>query len=101
MSEWADTGDALPVSEVRFTAAEPGGAATGLVGYVAFRLGPVAIDGVTLRLTRDGRHVLSFPVRHDHAGAQHPIVRPTGRETRRLIEAEIFRALGIPERAAP
>jgi len=86
----------LHVSEVHFSAASTSERATGLLGFVRFVLGGlVKLDGVAVRRTRRGNHVLSFPVRHDAEGRQHPVVRPVNDLAREDLEAQILRALGL------
>lgn len=86
----------LQVSEVRFTAATASG--DGLEGWVSCLLnGAIRLDGLALRMTREGRRTLSFPARRDRNGVDHPIVRPISTEVRREVEDQIFEALGITE----
>jgi hypothetical protein len=76
--------------------------ARGLLGFASFALGPIHLDGVALRRTRDGRLALSVPVRHDRSGRQHAIVRPVDDAARCAIEAQVFAALGFKaEEVAP
>ena len=73
---------------------------TGLLAWLRFRIDDlVVLDGVALRRTRDGRHVLSFPIRHDAQGRQHPVVRPVDDAARRSLEHAVLSALGLGESA--
>lgn len=78
----------MKVSELRFTRASEELRRSGLLGWTRFDLGPVAIDGVAVRKTVDGRHVLAFPERRGHA-----IVRPITDAARREIEEQILGSL--------
>lgn len=89
----------LHVTDVRMTLASRSEAETGLYAYVSFRLGPVIVDGTTLRRTRGGDLMLSFPARRSQAGRDHPQVRPINRAARREIEEQVFAALGLTEGA--
>ncbi len=91
----------LPITGAKLTAARDADRRKGLLGFVSFVLGgAIAVDGVALRRTRDGRLVLSFPVRHDSQGRQLPILRPTGNEARAAIEAAVLQALGLETEGA-
>ena len=92
---------AVPVSSVRFVAASQADQTRGLLGFASFVLGPVRIDGVTVRRTLDGRLALSFPVRHDAAGRAHAIVRPLDDAARRALEAQVFSALDLKQETGP
>jgi hypothetical protein len=91
------------VSDLHF---QPGGwrdLASGLLGYLSFRVaGVLVVDGATLRETADGRLTISWPERRDGAGRRHPIVRPADLAMRRAIEAEVIALLGdaVPRGAA-
>ena len=62
----------------------------GLLGFVSVEVGPVLVDGLTLRRTSDGRLALSYPARTDRAGRRHPYVRPRDDAARIEIEREII-----------
>ncbi|MFG0319484.1 MAG: hypothetical protein ACF8XB_19595 [Planctomycetota bacterium JB042] len=81
------------VADVALTTAPPDLQARGLLGWASFRHGVLRLDGVAVRRTRDGRLVLSFPVRHDRAGRQHDVVRPADATARRTIEADVLAAV--------
>jgi hypothetical protein len=84
------------VSNVKFVEAGVGEKTKGLLGYLSFELdGLIGIDGVTLRRTLDGRRVLSFPVRQDRRGFNHPLLRPLSHRATRIIESQVFGALGM------
>lgn len=75
-------------------------ARAGLLGFVSVEFdGALRIDGLTVRVTRDGRHTLSWPARRDRHGEQHPIVLPVGAEERHRIKGEILRRLGLEPEA--
>ena len=82
----------LRLSDLRFIAAPEPDRARGLLFFASFILGPLRIDA-TVRRTRDGRLVLSFPVRHDGSGRQWPIVRPVDDAARHTLEAQVLAAL--------
>ncbi len=86
----------LQVTAVRFVPASPFDQRRGLVGYIRLCLGGVEVDGVTLRRSRDGRRLLSFPSRRDAEGRSHPYLRFDDR-TRRSIEQQVFAAIGLQE----
>ena len=84
------------VTSVRLTRAPDPDQERGLLGWVYFVLdGALALDGVALRRTRDGRRTLSFPSRRDREGRQHPYVRPLSAEARSAIEEQVLDALGL------
>jgi hypothetical protein len=83
-----------------FTPSAPRDKARGLLGFLSCRYGDLVLGGIAVRRTRDGRHVLSFPVRHDRNGDQHHIVRPVDDDARKAIEAAVFDALGLQVEAA-
>ncbi|MBK8980672.1 MAG: hypothetical protein IPM29_32620 [Planctomycetes bacterium] len=68
---------------------------TGLLGFLSVFIGPLVLDGITLRRTASGRLTLSFPARTDRAGRKHSYFRPADDAARVAIEAAIFEALGI------
>lgn len=70
--------------------------ASGLVGWVSFLIDDaLRADGVTVRRTKRGRYVLSYPLREDAAGKPHYALRPINTATRRLIEARVLGELGF------
>ncbi len=92
----------LHVSEIRFIAAPDAERALGLLGWVSFLLnGAVKLDGITLRRTRAGDLVLSFPERRDASGKQHAYIRPISDAARRDVERQVFAALRLQFSTAP
>lgn len=91
------------IRELRLKPASSQEQRTGLLGWLSGRLGPhLKVDGIAIRRTLDGHLRLSFPERRDSAGRSHPYLKPVDDETRRLIEREVFRRLGLLGRdAAP
>lgn len=88
------------ISDVRFVAARPEQVERGMLGHIAFVLNDtLRLDGITLRRTREGKPVLSFPCRRDRAGRDHPFVRPLSNDSRAMIEQHVFAELGIGEDA--
>jgi hypothetical protein len=84
------------VSNVKFVEAAAVEMTTGLLGYLSFELdGLIGVDGVTLRRTLNGRHMLSWPQRRDGRGFNHPLLRPLSHRATRIIESQVFRALGM------
>ena len=90
------------VTDVRLTRASWPDQQRGLLGWVSLVLDDaLALDGVALRRTRDGRRTLSFPARRDREGRQHPYVRPLSTEARSAIERQVLDALGLGPEVAP
>ena len=83
------------VTDVRLSSARPEQVRKGLLCFVSLRYGDLLVDGVTLRVTEDGRHALSFPVRRDRKGRDHAVVRPVDQDAREAIEAAVFAALRL------
>lgn len=82
------------VAEIRFVPARAADRATGLMGFVSLVLHEdLCVDGISVRRTRDGRYVLSFPTRRDGSGNQHPIVWPLTPAARARIEAAVLSEL--------
>lgn len=65
----------------------------GLLGYVDIVVSGLRIDGVTMRVTADGRLSLSFPSRINKRGERQAIVRPLDDRARRAIEAAVLSQL--------
>jgi DNA-binding cell septation regulator SpoVG len=85
----------MKVTEIRFTPVPADVASAGLVGFLRFVLDRrYVIDGVGVRLTRDGRKTLNFPSRRDRQGVEHHYFRPFNDRARREIEKQVFRVLG-------
>ena len=88
--------EVLRVTEVQLTPASLPDRHAGLLGWIACVLNQgVRLDGITLRRTADGRLTLSFPERRDATGGRHPYFRPCDEEARRVLEGQIFGALGL------
>lgn len=86
------------IANVTFKSATAEQARGGLLGWVSCTLDSgLRLDGITLRRTADDRLALSFPARTDRQGQQHPFIRPVDDRTRREIEFQVFRALGLDE----
>ena len=83
------------ISDVRFTPASADKRSQGLLGWLSLTAGIWRLDSLTIRRTHDGRLAVSFPVRVDGKGRQHPIVRPLDDRARRMIEREILAQLGL------
>ena len=91
--------DAPHLSDAQLTPAGVADMASGLLGFVQLHYGLLVLDGITLRRTVDGRHALSFPGRRDRRGVMRSIMRPADDAARRELEGQVFRALGLEERA--
>lgn len=91
----------LRVSEIRVVPAREEEVRSGLIAYLSFLVGgKLRIDGVTLRRTRGGRLILSFPAKRNGGGVERPFVRPIDSATREAIEQQVFAELGLsPEEA--
>lgn len=86
----------LSVSRVRLAPSCERDRKAGLIGFVSFVIdGLVRVDGVTVRRTSGGRHVLSFPARRDRAGRNHPYLRPVDDGARCAIETQVFAQLRL------
>lgn len=83
------------VTNVHLTPASPLDQATGLLAFASFRLGRLQVDGITVRRTRAGNLILSFPARRDRSGREHPYIRPLDDAARQQIETQVFKALGV------
>ncbi len=88
------------VTEVRFDPAPGAAGSTGLLGWIRFRLGPLRLDGIALRRSRDGRTYLAFPERRTSRGA-FPYMAPPDRAARIEIEGQVFAALGLDQEPTP
>jgi len=87
------------IRSIRFIAASDADAARGLLAYVKLDIGPLALDGVTLRRHADGRLGLTWPERTDRSGRRHPLIRPVSDAARRELEDEVLAELARQERA--
>jgi len=90
--------DPLP-TDLRFTAANAADRERGLLYFAEVTYGALRIT-FTVRSTRDGRTVISFPTRRDRHGRQHAIVRPIDDAARCALEREVLAALGIKAEGA-
>jgi len=87
----------VTVHDLRFTPAPRRDRRTGLLGWVAFRIGAGwRADGVAVRRTRRGRLALSYPARIDGAGREHPFLLPACDGTRLEVEAAVRALLEEP-----
>ncbi len=88
----------LLVADARLTWASPRHQDDGLLGWVRVVLdGGLALDGLSLRRTLNGRMVLAFPSRRDGAGRSHAYIRPVDNDVRVSFERQVFEALGVEE----
>jgi hypothetical protein len=76
--------------DIRFVPAAPAVRATGMRGWVSFELGPLYLDSISVRRTREGRYRLSFGVRLDGNGVEHSPVRPRSNAARDEIEGSVL-----------
>ena len=81
--------------QIRFVPASERDRQSGLLGFASAAYGDLALDGLTVRRTRDGRLAVSWPSRRDGAGRSHPTVRPMGDAERAILEREILEAIGF------
>ena len=88
------------ISELCYTPARPEVHKDGLLGFVQCVVAGLLRVDCALRRTRDGRLVLSFPVKHDAAGRQHSLVAPANADARRAIESAVFEAVAVDLGAA-
>ena len=86
--------------DLRFTPASRGHRRAGLLGWLAFRIGPDwRVDGIAVRRTLRGELRFSFPSRVDGAGREHPFVLPANDRVWRELERAVLAQLG-PEVAS-
>ena len=84
------------VSGVIFNAATATDRATGLLGFVQCVVGGIlVVDGISVRLTTDGRISLSFPKRRK-GDREYSIIRPLNAAARAHLEREILAAIQVP-----
>lgn len=89
------------ITNVRFTQASESLQRAGLLGWISCELnGGFQLQGLTLRRTRNGRHLVGFPARKDGSGRLHFYFKPISTAAQRKIEQQVFRALGIREKSA-
>ena len=70
---------------------------SGLLGYLSIFYGDLALDGLTVRRTANGRLTLSFPERRDARGRRHPYIRPNDDDARQQIERAVFGEAAVAE----
>ncbi len=87
----------LGITGVRFTRAPERERQGGLLGWVRCQIGPMHVDGLSLRLTADGRRCLAFPKRRDGTGRWRSYIAPIDDAARLEIERQVFEALGLRE----
>lgn len=88
----------VPIRSISFSPADTTLRSTGLLGFVSLRYGGLELDGIALRHTRDGRHILSFPETRRRGGHLQQPVRPASGDARAAIESAVFselRARGV------
>ncbi len=85
--------DLLHAHSIAFSEAPPGLRATGLLGWVSLKYGDLDLDGLSLRITRDGRTVLVFPEHRARGGRLRANVRPGDSDVRQRIEADVIAEL--------
>jgi len=84
----------LLIDGVEFRAAQRVDVLSGLLGWASFRVGgDLRINSVGVRITRQGRHTLSFPCRRDRANVEHAIVSPTSAAAHQAIEQLVLAEL--------
>jgi hypothetical protein len=83
------------VSELHYTPASREARSDGLLGFIQCVVAGLLRIDCSLRRTRDGRLCLSFPIKHDSAGRQHPLVAPANGDARALLEQAIFEAISL------
>ena len=83
--------DVFTITDVRFAPARPDLRRSGLRGWASCVLDErLQLDGLAVRLTADGRPVVSFPVRTDASGGTHPYYRALDEQTRDAIESQVI-----------
>jgi hypothetical protein len=80
----------LPISDVRFAAANAALKSRGVLGWVCLRYGDLQLDCLRVRRGEDGSYSIGFPTRTDSNGVMHPIVRPLDQAARNAIEAHVL-----------
>ena len=91
----------LQISDVKLTTSSLRERNSGLLGWISATLNrSLQIDGITLRRTIDGRHVVSFPFHQGAGGHQQFHLRLVNDAARRDIEHQILSALSLDQEAA-
>ena len=79
------------ISDIRFAPAQIELRSTGLMGWICCSLGgEIQLDGIAVRRTVDGRHVISFPCRIDSNGVEHAYIKPLSKGARDAIQAHVI-----------
>lgn len=77
---------------VRFRTADERSRDRGLLGWAEVACGALIVGGLTLRMTRRGRLVVTWPTRRAKDGRQYPLAEPVNAAARDLIEAAVVAA---------
>jgi DNA-binding cell septation regulator SpoVG len=92
----------IAVTNVRASWVPRAAQRSGLLAYVSCVVaGELRLDGLTVRVTRDGRRIVSFPSKKDRRGVERAFVAPLGEVARRSIQRQILDALDQDERVRP
>lgn len=92
----------IRVSNIRPTWTPPEVARTGLIAHVSCVVADqILLDGLSVRVTRQGRYALAYPTRRDSRGREHPIALVLGDEARQAVEDQVLRALYLVEDPRP
>lgn len=81
------------ISNLHFKPAPRLDESSGLLGWLRVDIGPVRIDGITLRRTRRGELALAYPVRRDSQDCEHTIVLPISLQHEIAIERAVIAEL--------
>jgi len=87
----------LAITDLKMTLPNHRDQRRGLVGFIAFTLAGLRIDGVTLRRTRRGDLTLSFPARRSGAGQVRPLVHPVTSTIRDELLQRVLEELRLRE----
>ena len=88
----------MTITDIRFSTATTEDRRRGLLGYVSVVIGNLLrLDGITVRRSRAGRIILSFPERRDRLGRGHPFMRPIDALARQEIEQRVLHQIRIPQ----
>lgn len=79
------------ISRVRLVPATGDSKLNGMIGWLSFVIdGTLLVDGVALRRAADGRHVFTWPAKHDQYGRTHHVLRPVDDDAREQIEDQLL-----------
>ncbi|MCP4036597.1 MAG: hypothetical protein GY733_06645 [bacterium] len=93
--------NALTVTDAEFAPALARDRDRGLIGYVQVVINDtMVLDGLTLRVSSDGRRYLSYPSKSTRGGSRFPYIRPISERVRQDLQRQVFLALEIEEGAA-